>query len=68
MVRLGSGLRQQQYDVGSDSLSAFYSSVLRSVATTRVHGPGAFLTPVNSGRQLGCQKNAPEFTGRQLGP
>jgi len=28
---------------------------------------GCILTPVNSGRQLGCQKNAPEFAGRQLG-
>jgi len=38
----------------------YHSSRPELTPSTRVH----FLTPVNSGRQL---KNAPEFTGRQLG-
>jgi len=47
--------------------------------TAWVHGPswrpvnsGAFLTPVNSGRQLGCQKMHPTSravnSARELGP
>ena len=40
---------------------AYWQLDLRSVSTTRVHGP-------SSQAELTVSKNAPEFSGRQLGP